>query len=447
MEKPIPLSEMPLRPRHWYILGVASAEQLIGGALSTLVGIMIPLILLLGTPHLSALSQGLMGAAGLAGIALGSLVMGQLMDKYGYLFLFRLCPALITAGSVGVFFSDSVGLLLLWLFLTGLGVGGGYSLDSGYISELMPARWENFMVGLAKATSSLGFVGGAAVGYFALLADPSARVWPWLILFIAALGLLTLLLRIRWYQSPRWLLARGELAKAEKAAREFLGPQAEVRPKPQEMAVKQLAWYDMFRGKALDKVILAGLTWACEGLGVYGFGVFLPILVMALGIESGGLEGIPRILASVRTTVFINIFIGAGFGLGLAVINRLNPVRLMGWCFIICALMLLVLLAGYQLHWAAWISLIAFITFETALNAGPHLVTFILPSRIYSIEERGGGMGIATLCGKVGAVAGVFFMPLLLHWGGIACVLLVSILVQLIGAAISFIYGRKLNLL
>ena len=88
-----------------------------------------------------------------------------------------------------------------------------------------------------------------------------------------------------------------------------------------------------------------------------------------------------------------------------------------------------------------------FIIFETALNAGPHLVTFIVPSRIYTVSERGAGMGIATMLGKVGAVGGVFFMPLLLHWGGITLVLWVSIIIQLIGAAITFIYGKKLNLL
>ncbi len=443
----IPISEMPLSAKHWYILIVASLEQVIGGALSTIVGIMIPLILLTGQPELTATDQGLLGASGLAGIAIGSLFMGSLMDKIGYLFLFRLCPLLITAGSIGVYFSDQPVTLVFWLFVTGLGVGGGYSLDSGYISELMPKKWENFMVGLAKATCSFGFIGAAAVGYYALLLDPAATIWPDLILFIALLGVCAFLLRIHWYESPRWLLAKDKIKKAEKAAREFLGPDAEVRPLPSRIGVKGIPWHKMFEGEHLDKVILSGITWACEGLGVYGFGVFLPILVMALGLQGGGLEGIPKVMASVKTTVFINLFIGAGFAIGLAVVHKVNLIRLMGWTFVLCAISLAGLMAGYAWHWATWISFICFMIFETALNAGPHMVTFIVPSRIYSVAERGAGMGIATLCGKVGAVCGVFFMPLLLHWGGITLVLWVSIIVQLIGAAISFIYGRKLNLL
>lgn len=444
----IRLSEMPLRGRHWYILAVASAEQIIGGALSTIVGIMIPLILLLHSPHLSSFEQGLMGASGLMGIACGSFVIGRLMDEEGYLFWFRLCPILIAAGSACFYFSPGAWLPIIFLFIIGLGVGGGYSLDSGYISELMPERWVNLFVGLAKASSSLGFIGGAAAGYYALLFDPAAAIWRDLIWFIGILGLVTFLFRIRWYESPRWFLAKGEVAQAEKAAREFMGPNAEVTPLPaNETNAPALSWAEMFTGERLKKVILTGLTWACEGLGVYGFGVFLPILVMALGIQGGHETGIPKVMDSVRTTIFINIFIAAGFAIGLAVIHKLRIVALMGWTFIICAFSLAGLLIAFKFGWPAWFSFLCFILFYTALNAGPHLVTFILPARVYSVEERGAGMGIATMLGKVGAVAGVFFMPLMLDWGGVTLVLIISILVMGMGALISFVYGKKLKLL
>lgn len=437
---------MALNGRHWTILGIASLEQLIGGALSTVVGIMIPLILLVGQPPLSALEQGLMGASGLVGIALGSFIIGGLMDKIGYLFLFRLCPFIIAAGSLGVYFSDQFWLIAIFLFCIGLGVGGGYSLDSGYISELMPLKWEKFCVGLAKATCSLGFIGGAVVSYLIIKIDPNPHVWPDLILFIGLLGLITLLLRIRWFQSPRWYLARNENAMAQKAARDFMGKNAEVMRLPTLGSGKPVTWSRMFRGNHLKKVILSGITWACEGLGVYGFGVFLPILVMALGLQGDTGAGLAKVLSSVKTTIFINLFIAAGFIIGLAIIHKLNLIKLMGWTFIICGICLGILLAAYQYKWAIWVSFLSFIVFETALNAGPHLVTFILPSKIYSVEERGSGMGIATMFGKVGAVSGVFFMPLLLDWGGINLVLWVSIIIQFIGAAISFIYGKKLHL-
>lgn len=443
----IPLDQMPLTGRHWYIAIVASMEQLIGAALSTIAGIMLPLIHLLGRPEVSATEQGVIGASGLVGIATGSMIMGRLMDSLGYLMLFRLCPAMIVAGSVGVFFSTQVWDLTFFLFLIGLGVGGGYSLDSGYISELMPDKWRSFFVGLAKATCAGGFIGAAALSYLLLLIWPEPQIWPNLIWIVGALGLLTFVLRLKWYQSPQWLMSKGDNAEAQKAAREFFGSEAEVLPPKSPPVKSNVTWLDLFRGQNFKKVMLSGVTWACEGLGVYGFGVFLPILVMALGLQGTTEEGIPKVLNSVRTTVFINLFIACGFVLGLAILHKVNILRLMGWCFVLCALSLGGLLAAYAYSWPVWISFVSFMIFETALNAGPHLVTYIVPARIYPVEERGAGTGIATMLGKVGAVLGVFFMPALLKWGGVELVLWVSIVVQLLGAAVTFIYGKSLKLL
>lgn len=443
----IPLSEMPLKPRDWWYLLASSMEQLIGAALSTIAGIIIPLILLLGEPKLNAPQQGIIGSCGLIGIAAGSVIIGKLMDKMGYLLWFRLCPIIIAAGACAAYFSHTFFPLALSLFTIGIGVGGGYSLDSGYLSEIMPAKWQGLFVGLAKASASLGFIGGAAFSYLILSADPNPAIWPALMFFIAALGVLTFLMRLRWSQSPRWLLTKGEVAEAEKAAKDFMGPEAEVRPRKSVSKTTQAGWSQMFRGKSLDKVILSGITWACEGLGVYGFGVFLPILVMALGMQSGDATGIAKILDSVRTTTFINIFIGAGFALGLVLLHKVNIYRFMGWNFILSAAALIILLIAFKLHWPVWISFLCFVIFEVALNAGPHLITYIIPAKIYNVEERGAGTGIATMLGKIGAVMGVFFMPALLDWGGMTLVLGVSIVVMLLGAAVTFVYAKRLDLL
>lgn len=143
--------QAPLSARHFFILAVSSMEQIIGAALSTAVGVVIPMLRILGG-HLPSWLQGVMGAAGLVGIGVGSAVIGRLSDRRGYLILFRLCPVLILAGALMSMFVPGTAALVAGLFIAGLGVGGGYSLDSSYISELMPARWRQFMVGVAKAS-------------------------------------------------------------------------------------------------------------------------------------------------------------------------------------------------------------------------------------------------------------------------------------------------------
>lgn len=95
------------------------------------------------------------------------------------------------------------------------------------------------------------------------------------------------------------------------------------------------------------------------------------------------------------------------------------------------------LLWAYHAEWPVWISIVAFMTFEIALNGGPHLVTFIIPTEIYPVSCRGLGDGIASMFGKAGAIIGVFLMPLLLEAGGITLVLIVCIATMLVGAAVS----------
>lgn len=458
--KIVNMDTMPLRWGHYRVLIVASMGQIIGAGLATLVGIILPMIQLLRHPGLTSFQQGMIGCTSLIGITIGSLIFGRLSDKYGYLFFFRLCPLIVLAASLFTFFSDDLAGLVTGLFVMGLGIGGGYSLDSDYISEIMPRRWRLFMVGVAKAASSLGNIVVALVCFFLLKEWRDPELWNRLLLIITVLSLLMVLSRIRFAQSPGWLMAHGRPVEAENAVRYFLGPDVEVaigadmetgeiRNRPAKKDATKVSWIELFRGKNLKRVIFSGIPWACEGLGVYGIGVFLPILVMALGLESpakgSGVEagGIYRIINSVEVTAWINFFILPGFVLGLYLINRWYHVRIQVWGFILCAVGLLLLLIAYEYHLPVWMAIAGFMIFELFLNAGPHLMTFIIPSQIYPVADRGEGAGLAAALGKVGAVLGVLFIPMLLVWGGVELVLIVSIAVQVIGAFVTGIVGKK----
>lgn len=447
--KPVTVSSMPLTWRGCRIVAVSSMEQIIGAGLSTVIGVMLPMIQILMHPEMPSAVQGLIGATGLIGIAIGSLIIGKLSDRHGYLIWFRLCPMLIIAGALTVWLFPPLPCLILGLLLAGIGVGGGYSLDSAYISELLPARWLQIMVGTAKATCSLGFMAVAVVCWAILRHHPDPSLWNRLMLIIAALGTVTLLMRIRWAESPKWLMARGRIDDAKRALAFFYGPGVELDPAPSstDSAKPNQGRSSMFHGENLKRVIFSGIPWACEGLGVYGFGVFLPVVVMALGFESSSTTGMHRIIDSVAVTAVVNFFILPGFLIGLFLLRRINHVRMLSWGFIGSVIGLGLLYAGYMLHLSDWVMISGFIIFELTLNAGPHLITFIIPSRIYPVADRGTGTGIAAMIGKIGAVTGVIIMPILLHSGGVRLVLVVSMIVMLLGALISFVFGKALKLM
>lgn len=438
----INMETMPLRAGHIRVLASASMEQVIGTVLSGLVGIIIPLINLVLHPELSSFMQGVLGAVGLIGIAIGSLIIGKLSDKYGYLFLFRLGPVFIIAGSLLGFIWPTISMLTIGLFITGFGVGGGYSLDDSYISEIMPKKYSLFMVGVAKATSAVGFIAIAAISLFILKSGLKPDNWNYLLLIITALGLITFLSRIRFRNSPRWLLAHGEKSKAEKAVEYFLGKDVRILPLQAESKGEPMPAGDFFKGKMLKKVIFSGVPWACEGVGVYGVGVFLPLLIIALGLDQSHATGVAKVENSVLLTTIINCFILAGFIVGLLIVRKVWHVRMLSWGFWGAAIGLAILLAAYMWHFPLWISIVGFLIFEMSLNAGPHLITFIIPAQIYDVSNRGFGNGISAMVGKIGAIIGVFVMPALLK-GGISLVLEVCIGVNVVGALISSFYGRQ----
>lgn len=442
----VTLRDMKLRPGDFKVLAVCSMEQLIGTALSTVVGIIIPLLVLVAAPAgVSSGVQGLIGASGLIGISIGALIVGHLIDRQGYLRWFRICPALIAAGALLPVIVPQVWALIAGMFISGFGIGGGYDLDSAYISEIMPDRWKQFMVGVAKATCAIGFTLAAGICWWVVATSSSPEVWRLLPLVIVGMGVVTLLLRIDWRNSPVWLARQGRMAAADEAARFFVGPGVTVAPPQQTTTGPAPGWGAFFKGRNLLKVIYSGVTWACEGLGVYGFGVFLPVLIMALGIDHSHATGMAKVVNSVEMTFWVNMFTIPGFILGLCLVRRVRHSVMMGVGFMGCVAGLAILGLAYTLHWPVWVSVVGFLVFELTLQGGPHLVTFIIPSAIYNIDERGTGTGIASMLGKVGAVLAVFFMPVLLQAGGMMCVLWVSMGVMLAGAVITFVFGKLLG--
>ena len=447
------IDNAPLSWRHYYITGVASLGQLIGTGLATLVSIIIPLYQLIAHPELSSFMQGLVGAMDLIGIMVGSTILGKLSDKYGYLLFFRLCPAIVCASAIITLIFPSLTVLIICLFFMGFGIGGEYSLDSNYISELMPTRWSFLMVGSAKAASALGNIGVAGVCFLIVRDWTSADLWPrlmWLMIFISGLMLVC---RIWFWESPKWLLEHGEFKKAERDCHHFLGPDVNVEESdiPPEMTLKLQKKekpdpkQGSFFKRNWEKIIFTGVPWACEGLGVYGIGVFLPILVMALGLEPSATDSssLAHVTSSIKITLWISCIILPGFILGLLLINKVDNAKIQWVGFLLSAVSLLILLLAYDHHWANWISIVAFMCFELFLNMGPHLITFVLPPKVYPVADRGYGTGIAASLGKVGAVLGVFFIPVLLKAGGSSLVLIVSIIVMLVGGVVTFLFNPE----
>lgn len=151
-------------------------------------------------------------SASLFGYILGAWLNGNLADFAGRKLGVALATILFSAGCLGATFSNDLTTMVIWRFVTGMGIGAEIAIVSTYIGELAPASMRGRYTALVNVFS---FVGLALVPLAALWLVPSF-VWGWRILFVlGALGILTVPALLFLPESPRWLLSKQRLAEAQ----------------------------------------------------------------------------------------------------------------------------------------------------------------------------------------------------------------------------------------
>ena len=445
------LDTMPLRFGHFRVLITTAMGQFLGAAVATLSGVLIPLLAIVQHHELDSVTQGLIASMELIGIMVGSFVIGKLADKDGYLPFLRLSSILVFIGALVVYVSGSIDLLIPSLFVMGFGIGGDFALDSDYVDEVMPKRWQETMVGITKSFSALGNLSAAGGFLFLCSIEWAAEIWRQIFLFVVFLSFLMIISRLFFFKSPGFLIAKGKFDEARQVVKAMLGSDVEIPSSYLEKSAPASngAKVDLFKGENLQKVIFSGVPWGCSGLGVYGIGIFLPILIMSLGIsgfDTSKPGPLGSVMNSVNLTFIISWFILIGFIAGLFILHKVSTVKQQFYGFLLAAAAVLLLLLCYLFKWPAAISIAAFVLFELALNAGPNLTTFIIPSLVFPLDIKAEGAGYAAFFGKLGAVIAVFCFPILMKLGGVSLTLATSVAVLGLGAFLTYYYAKKLGL-
>lgn len=178
--------------------------------------------------HLSNADIGLAGGAYIAGAVLGALFFGWLTDRLGRRKLFFITLALYISATAATAFSFSLWSLMLFRFLTGMGIGGEYTAINSTIQEFTPARFRGWVDLTINGTFWIGAALGAGGSIVLLDPDWVGGDMGWRLCFGigAVLGLLILLMRLWLPESPRWLLIHGQ---ADEARRIVEGIEARFR--------------------------------------------------------------------------------------------------------------------------------------------------------------------------------------------------------------------------
>lgn len=343
-------------------------------------------------------------SAGVAGMAVGALLLGPVGDIWGRRFAVILATGLFGLFSLATAYADSIGYLMLFRFLTGIGMGGATPNVLALASEYSPAK----LRGVLMLVATLGLAGGAIIGsIIAAIIIPQAG-WQsvYLIGGIAPLVFIPVLLRL-FPESPYYLAQKGENGAVDKILKAISwkncppeGSQYLLPEKSSSIAIAQL-----FAPEIRRNTFAIWLVYFFNWIAWFMLLLWLPTALRAAGLtmEQSALGTATvngaALLFLIPLAIYLpkiqvkSLIIGLLFG-GVLVCFGLSMVgNNLAWVFI------LVGLSGLTI-------------------GGPQLALNYLAVQIYPTSARATGVGWAIGIGRVGTIIGAYIGGPILDGGG-----------------------------
>ncbi len=222
------------------------------------------------------------------------MVLGSLADRYGRRTAFTAAILLYSIGTFIAAFQTSALVIDIWRFIAGIGIGVQLITNDAYISELTP----NHTRGRYMAFSILMVLTSVpTVAFLSYLLVPQVIMglegWRWVMIIGSAGGVVVWLIRRGLPESPRWLEGKGRVREARQIMDTFeervrAETKSELPPLDMKSAetvrLEKGTWIEMFRGKYLVRTFMLSCFNFLQTFGVYGFGAWVPILLVSKGI-------------------------------------------------------------------------------------------------------------------------------------------------------------------
>jgi MFS transporter, putative metabolite:H+ symporter len=156
-----------------------------------------------------------------AGEFVGSIVSGQIADRFGRKAVFNYDLLVFALGMVAAGFMSSAVLVGIFIFIAGLGVGGEFPVVDAYTTEMFPGKDRGRRMATVYTLAVLAAPLIAALAW--AVSHPTAGYYSWraLFWFIGVCGFIVWVIRFRVPESPRWLEAQGRPEEAHEVVSGF----------------------------------------------------------------------------------------------------------------------------------------------------------------------------------------------------------------------------------
>lgn len=355
-------------------------------------------------------AAGWIVAVGFVGMAIGAAIGGLLADRLGRRQVFALTLVIYGLATGASALVTGVAALLVLRFVVGLGLGAELPVASTYVSEFAPTRIRGRLIVVLEAFWALGWTAAAAIGFLVIPASDDGWRWAFALGMIPAAY--AVFVRWRMPESPRWLVARGRIAEAERIVSSFEADAGVVavpaiRKEPASRAIAMTArtrvttlWKPEFR----VRTICLWLVWLGVNFAYYGAFIWIPSILIEAGFD---------LVTSFGFTLIITLAQLPGYAMAAWLIEVWGR-----------RLTLAVFLVG---------SAVAAVVFGTAttevaiigagmvlsfFNLGAWGALYAVTPEIYPTSLRGTGAGWAAGIGRIASIMAPLSVPVFLAAGG-----------------------------
>lgn len=409
--------------------------------------------------HPTPLETGYAGAAVVAGMFFGSLVLGNLADRLGrraiYLLdlLFFVVFAILTAVSFNIW------ELIAFRFLLGIGLGADYPISSTITAEFAPKLHRGRLLVMTIGAFTFGSFCAYAVGLALFNAGPNN--WRYMLAAGVIPALIVMFMRRSIPESPSWLKAAGRDEEAAKVTAEIAAlakvttadstasstrtradsklPPAPNGPAPTPSApIKLGAIGQLFRKPLLTATIVAAGGWFLFDLGNYATIVFTPTILNKI---RGGNE-----FLSVVVSLGVEVIGLIGISICFFLVDRIGRRTIQIWGFGALGLVFIILgifpNGGFALF-------AIFFVLVNLFNQGPGITTYLFAGELFPTSVRSSGHAVATAASRVGAFLGIVALPLFVAGVGLGTALIAFGIADLLAMGLTIwlapeMRGRKL---
>ncbi len=390
----------------------------------------IALILLKPYFRLGSFELSMVGSAALIGATLGAVVFGNIADKLGRKTLFILDLVFFVVFAAASAFAQNFLELLIFRFLLGIGIGADYPVSSSYVAEFSDVRNRGRVISSTFAFQGVGVLAAIGVGLALLPLGPQA--WRWMLLSGIVPAIIVLAFRTKLPETLRWYVSKGKIDEARKVFEEMTGKSVN-RPEDVEKYAESVSFRELFSSPYKTRLIFASVSWFLVDIAVYGMGIFIPTFIH----EFFGANSSPTSNELVYAILYT--FAGVGYWLAVLTIDILGRKVLQAVGFLVMGgALFAAAAAGSNISLPLLAALLA--VFFVAENAGPNTTTWVYPVELFPTRIRGSGHGFAATMGKLGAICGVFVLPLLERYNQGLMLGFVGF-ASVLGAVITLAYG------